>query len=231
MPKQNRQRKRNGTPRPKARRAAPLLDLPRMNLYRSPRVGMPQEYRTTLKYHTYGTVTNAAGFVASIKFSTNAYDVDPTLGSTAMPYFLELSAIYQRFRTLRIGYKFIVQNAEAFPVSILTGFSQASVASGSLGITYAGNPHFKVTGLAPATGNSCRTITGSTTVCDIVGTQQPLFDDLYTGSTTSSTLATASYVWAYCGINSTNALTALGMIVTTEIILDVVFHRPNLLAV
>jgi hypothetical protein len=209
----------------------PVMDLSKINLYRSPRTGMPQEYRTTLKYHTYGTVTNAAGFVASVKFSTNAYDVDPTLGSTAMPFFAELAAVYQRFRTLRIGYKFIVQNAEAFPVSILTGFSQASIASGSLGITYAGNPHFKVTGLAPATGNSCKTITGSVTVCEIVGTQQPLFDDLYTGSTTSSTLATASYVWAYCGINSTNALTALGMIVTTEIALDIVFHRPNLLAV
>jgi hypothetical protein len=209
----------------------PVTDLAKMNLYRSPRIGMPQEYRTTLKYHTYGIVTNAAGFVASIRFGTNAYDVDPAVGSTAMPYFLELSAIYGRFRTLRIGYKFVVQNQEAFPISILTGFSQSVIASGSLGIAYAGNPLFRMTGIGPANGMGVKTLSGSKTVCEIYGGQQPLFDDLFTGSTTSSTLATASTMWCYCGVNSTNALTALGMIVTTEVSLDVLFFRPNLLAV
>lgn len=209
----------------------PRQDVKSLPLYRSPRVGMPQEYRTTLKYHTYGTVTNAAGFVASIKFGSNAYDVDPTLGSTAMPYFSELAMIYAKFRTMRISYKFIVQNAEAFPISIIHGISNTSISSGSLGIGYAGNPLFQVTGLAPATGNSCKTVRGSKTICQVIGTQTPLWDDLFTGSTTSSTLATSSTVWAYCGLNSTYALTALGMVVTSEISLDVLFYKPNLLAV
>jgi hypothetical protein len=191
---------------------------------------MPQEYRTVLRYNTYGLVTAIAGFGASVKFGTNAYDVDPAVGSTAMPYFAELAAIYGRFRTLRISYKFIVMNQEAFPVTILTGFSQTSLSSGSL-TAYAGNPLWKTTAVGPLTGNSTKTIQDSKTVCQIYGSQQPLFDDLFTGSTTSSTLATASTMWAYCGINSVNPLTAVGMIVTTEISLDVLFFRPNLLAV
>lgn len=224
-------RKNKNNNRISKRTGMPRRDIQSFNLYKSPRVGLPQEYRTTLKYNTYLVVTNIAGGTASVRYTTNAYDVDPMFASTAMPYFTELAAIYSRFRTLRLGYKFVVQNQEAFPITIIHGFAVTSISSALLYVGYAGNPLFKQSALGPATGMGVGTYTGSRTVCEIVGSQQPLWDDLYTGSTTASTMPTASYVYCYCGLNSVNALTALGMVVSVEISLDVLFYKPNLLAV
>lgn len=201
-----------------------------MTLYSSPRNIMPQEYDTRLKYIVQDNLTTVGAFQTSIKFRTDAYDVDPTLASTAMPGFAELAAIYSRFRTLKIGYKFTVMNAEAFSQTVIHGFSGASIATGALNISYAGNPLFWTSGVGPATGQNRGIFKRKVSVVEIAGTQQALVDDLYTGSTTSSTLATAGTNWCYIGNISPIAQTAAGMIVTVEIELTVRFYRPNTLA-
>jgi hypothetical protein len=202
-----------------------------VQMYDSPRTIMPPEFDTNLKYLVQDVVTNVAGFGASIRFTNNAYDVDPALASTAMPGFAEFAAFYARFRTLKVSYKFSCFNQEAFGLTLIHGFSNASIASGSLGITYAGNPLFKTTCIGAQTGNSTRVCAGSASVSKIVGTVQPLYDDLYTGSTTSNTLPTASHVHAYIGYLSANAGTAAGLAVTVEITLRVRFYKPNFLLV
>lgn len=196
-------------------------------IYRSPRMVMPPEFDTKLSYHVQNVVTNIAGTQASIRFGTNAYDVDPAIASTAMPGFVEFAAFYSRFRTLGIRYKFSVANQEAFSLTIIHGFSCAAIASGSVAITYAGNPLMKSTIVGPLTGINTKTLTGSATVTKITGTNQPLFDDLYTGSTSSNTLPTASTRWAYCAIIAPAALTAAGLLVTVEIELTIRFYLPN----
>jgi hypothetical protein len=203
---------------------------PKYTMYNSPRVVMPPEFDTKLKYIVQGVVTNAAGFVASIRYTNNAYDVDPTLGSTAMPGFLEFSAFYARFRTLSMRYKFSCANQEAFSLTLIHGFGTVSLASGSLTLVYAGNPLFSTTMVGPATGMNTKILQRQASVASIAGTQQALFDDLYTGSTVSSTLATAGTVYAHCGIISSAPLTALGVLITAEITLDVRFYRPFFLA-
>jgi len=198
-------------------------------MFRSPRVFMPQEYTTTLKYIVQDTVTNVGAAAASIRFRTEAYDVDPALASTAMPGFAELAGIYARYRTLSIGYKFSAGNQEAFNVTVIHGFSCSSIASGALVIGYSGNPNFYTSILGPLTGQGRGVYSRSKTVVAIAGTRQALYDDTYTGSTSSATLTTAGTVYCNFGIISPVALTAAGVLVTVEVTLRLTFYRPLLL--
>lgn len=200
-------------------------------MYSSPRTVMPDEFDTDLKYIVYDVVTNIGGAQAGIKFRTEAYDVDPAIASTAMPGFTEFAAFYSRYRALKLGYKFSVSNYEAFPVSILHGYTINSIASGSLNPGYAGNPLFGTAILGPATGSGKGVYSQNKSVVQIAGTTQPLYDDLYTGSTTSATLATAGTVYCNLGIVSAIPLTANGVHVFVEITLRVRFYRPNALLV
>jgi hypothetical protein len=199
------------------------------NMYKSPRLIMPVEFDTTFRYTVVYTVGSAAAVLASIRFQSNAYDVDPVLGSTAMAGFAELAALYARFRTLSMKYKFNACNSEAFPVTVIHGFSTAVVASGSLGMNYSENPLMHTGILGPLTGQCKGTFQQSASVVDISGTAQPLYDDLFTGSTTSSTLATSGTVHCYIGFGTpaANVFTAAGVLVHVEIDLHLRLYRPT----
>jgi hypothetical protein len=191
---------------------------------------MPAEYDTTFKYIVDLNIATAGSVLSSVRYTTNAYDVDPALASTAMAGFTELAALYARFRTLSIGYKFNVANAEAFPIHIIHGFSTVSIASGSLGMNYGGNPLMKLSILGPTTGQGRGIFSQRKTVGQISGTTQYLYDDLFTGSTTSSTLASAGTVYAYLGVGTgAGVFTAAGVVVQVEISLHVRLMRPTFL--
>jgi hypothetical protein len=222
--------------RPNGKRVKKVQGVPNgvrtgLTLYKSPRPIMPNEYDTTLKYIVVYTIGSAAAVLASHRFTSNAYDVDPALGSTAMAGFTAMSNIYQRFRTLGMRYKFNCANSEAFPVTVIHGFSNVSIASGSLGMNYGENPLFRTDILGPLTGMSRGVFTQTQSVVNISGTAQCLYDDIFTGSTTSSTLATGGTVWCYIGFGTpaASAFTALGVLVHAEVDLHVRFYRPNFL--
>lgn len=188
---------------------------------------MPSQYVTRLKYLVYDIVTNVGGAQASVRFRSEAYDVDPALASTAMPGFTEMAAFYQRFRTLRLGYKFSAGNAEAFNIVVLHGFTKTSIVSGSLNLQYAGNPNFQTAILGPSSGQNRGIYRQEKSVVEIAGTEQPLFDDLYTGSTTSATMTATGTVYCHFGIIAPVALTAAGVNLCCEITLEVQFYSPN----
>lgn len=198
-----------------------------MTLYGSPRPVMPKEFDTTFRYLIQYNVGSVGALLSNIRFTTNAYDVDPVLASTAMAGFTELAALYARFRTLAIGYKFTACNQETFPVSVLHGFSNVVIASSALGLNYAENPLMSVSMLGPLTGQCRGTYTKKASVGDIAGTNQFLLDDLYTGSTTSSTLSSAGTCHCYFGVVAPQIMTAAGVIVTVEISLRVRLYRPT----
>lgn len=198
-----------------------------MTLYSSPRRIMPVEFDTTFTYTVQYVVTAIGGLLANIRFTTNAYDVDPTLASTAMAGFSELAALYARFRTLNISYKFTAYNQEVFPVTILHGFSNVVIASSALGLNYAENPLMSSHMLGPLTGQGRGVYRKSSSVQNISGTAQSLYDDLYTGSTTSSTLASAGTCHCYFGVVSAANLTGAGVLVSVEINLRVRLYRPT----
>lgn len=198
-------------------------------MLKTPRTVMPVTLRTHCKYIVQDVVATVGAVQASIRFRNDAYDVDPALASTAMPGFGELAQLYSRFRTYGMSYKFSAANQEAFSMTVIHGFSGSSIATGSLGITYAGNPMFNTSILGPLTGQNRGTFRQSKTVREIAGSDQPIYDDIYTGSTTSSTLPTAGTVYCYFGIITPVVMTAAGCLVTVEVTLDLLFYRPNFL--
>lgn len=195
------------------------------------RMGMAASTTVPFKYVVQGVLNNAGGVRASNRYNTDAYDIDPSLGSTAMPGFTEWATLYQRFRPLKVRYEFEVANNEIFNIVVLSGFSAGvSVSSGSLSMTYAGNPFWKATTCGPLTGLNKIKLSDTREVADIFGTKQVLFDDLYTGSTTSSTFATASNAMSYIGIIAGGAnIFAAGAEVLSEITVWIQLYKPAFL--
>lgn len=183
------------------------------------------------KYLVHGILNNVGGVRASNRYDSDAYDVDPALGSTAMPGFAEWATLYQRFRPLRMKYEYEIANNETFNIVVLSGFSAGvSVASGSLGIVYAGNPYWKCHTCGPLTGSNKVVTTDTREIADIFGTKQVLYDDLYTGSTTSSSFTTASKCMSYIGIVASGVnVFAAGVECLAEITLWVQLYKPTFL--
>jgi len=144
----------------------------------------------------------APGVLSSQRYTSNVYDVDAALASTAMTAFAEYAALYSRFRTLEMSYDFTVVNLEAFGIRIFSGFAVGSISSGSLGANYSANPYFKDKIVGSVTGNNVKTLSGRVRTQDLFGTRQALYDDLFTGDTQSSTLSTTGTVSLYLGVES-----------------------------
>lgn len=194
-------------------------------VYKSPRTIMPPEFDTTLHYMVSNVIDNNGVAQAGAYWTTSAYDVDPLLGSTAMPGFAELAAFYYKFRTLAIGYEHHACNMEAFPVEVVHGMSNTHVNANSLSIAYGANPFFRLGTLGPLTGQCRGTFKrGLTQLIQIVGTATPLFDDTYTGATTSSSSMNLCY--AHLGFIAPSSFTTAGVLVQTKISLRVRFFLP-----
>jgi hypothetical protein len=194
-------------------------------------IGFPDSSRSKLRYIIPLQQVLGGGTTNSLRFTSNAYDVDTALASTAMASFAEYAAVYSRFRTLRMHYCFRVSNSETFPQGLIFGFMTNSVGATALGQNYAGNKHMRTTILSPVNGStSSRTLSGSVSMTSLFGGTQPLYDDLFTGSTTSSTLATSATANCYIG-SVAAAVPVNGWFVTGFIELDVLFVRRNALLV
>jgi hypothetical protein len=76
------------------------------------RVGfiMPDKYYTTLNYWKAIQLPNTGGGAFTYLVPSNAFDIDPALGSTALPGFTELAAIYHRYRVLKVKVTLEVTN-------------------------------------------------------------------------------------------------------------------------
>jgi hypothetical protein len=173
------------------------------------------------------TLITGGALLNSVRMTSNAYDVDPALGSTAMSGFSELALVYSRFRTLRMSYVWNIVNLELFGQAVIHGMSTTSISSGSLGQNYAENSRFKQTILTQLNGSrNSVTVRGGAAVKDLFGTNQALYDDLFTGSTTSSTLPSTGTAYAYVGLISTG-IQVTGFEITGTITLDVLFDRKN----
>lgn len=202
----------------------------RYAMYKSPRRAWPQEYVVDLVYTTAYNMTAVGAANASTQFCSNAFDVDPTVGGHAMPGFTQYAALYARFRTLKMAYIVEFANNEAFNLVALSGFSNSTAAV--VDLENCGNALWKSAIIGPLTGfNRCK-LKDSATIVAIAGTKQALYDDLFTGSTTSSTMPTSATMTMYFGVQTpAGVLTAAGVSVKIQITLTVQFYRANTLDV
>lgn len=64
---------------------------------------MPPRARTTLTFNKQVLMNNVGFAYTNVRFNaSNAYDIDPTLGSTSCPFFTEFAAFYRRYRVHRM---------------------------------------------------------------------------------------------------------------------------------
>jgi len=79
----------------------------------------PARLFITLRYNIHNQINNSGQPVASKAYYTNgAYDVDPSVGSTAMPGFAEWSALFGSYRVRSAHVDVDVATQEAFPVGV-----------------------------------------------------------------------------------------------------------------
>jgi hypothetical protein len=187
--------------------------------------GLQVKLRYILPIQTIGAT---ASVLNSLRFTSNAYDVDPSLGSTAMTGFAEYATIYSRFRTLDMSYDFTVVNLDAVGKEVISGFLTASVAATALGSNYAENPYWKRKMIATSQGTSLCNMKGSLAVAKLFGTTQALHDDLFVGTTTSSTLSANATMNVYIGCNSP-IVPVNGFTVSGSVTLNIHFFRRNAL--
>lgn len=191
------------------------------------RLAFPDTLRTRLRYVLPFQQVLGGGTTNSLRFTSNAYDVDPALGSTAMAYFSDLANVYSRFRTLGMRYHFLCTNQEQFPNPLVHGFMTVSLGSTAVGLNYAENPYMHLTIMSDVRGGlSTRTVSASITVQKLYGTAQALYDDLFTGSTTSSTLSSSATAHCYIGTVSP-AVPVSGWFITGYVELDLMFFKRN----
>jgi len=184
--------------------SAPFYKKARYAVYKSPRLAWPQEYVTTLRFIACGIINSAGTSTNALRLTSNAFDIDPALGGTTMPGFDQYAGLYQRFRTLSMSYDVELMNIEAFNMLGYTGFTNDS--SAVVSHQNCGNPLWKIGTMGPLTGFNKLKLKDSKTLVQIVGTRQPLVDDIFTGSTTSSTLSAAGTVSLWIAVESPSAV-------------------------
>jgi hypothetical protein len=201
------------------------------NLYKSPRLIMPQEYVTTLRTNVLSTLNNAASTAASFQLRSDPFDIEPLLGGPSMTGLTELAAFYFRVRPLHVYYDIDIVNREAFALTVTTGFSLNSALVWS-DPNIIGNPHTKTITVAGKGGMDRTKLKGSVSTVALFGTKQPLTDDLYDGSTTAAGGSGQRFPYFYCGIVSPSGtiLTASGGVdYTLTFSIKCQFHQPSTL--
>jgi len=70
---------------------------------------------------THGAINSVGNNMASYRYRpTSAYDIDPILGGTSMPGFIEWTTFYNNYRVLGYAVEIMIENQEAFAVTAYT---------------------------------------------------------------------------------------------------------------
>jgi len=141
--------------------------------------------RVNLLFQKQVVVNNVGFTYTNVRFTpTNAYDVDPTLGSTSMAGYSEYANLYRFYRvhSSKILVEFV--NQESFGLmAFVSPFNVDPGANNSAASNIAlSNPRTKQLTLGPATGSSIGRITRSMTTSMIGGVNsQSIFDNYSAG--------------------------------------------------
>lgn len=193
-------------------------------------IGPPSRSRYTLRFNSSQTMTNVGAPDTNIRFvPTFLYDVNPVLGSTAVPFFTELAGLYRlyRVRSFKVVVGFV--NKEAFavqawlcPVNTDPGANSGSYQS------YVSNPLSRNVTLGPLTGNSAKTLRLPwTSVAGFGGSASTAVLDSYAAPTAGG--SPSNNIWVGIGSSTDGSnFTALGVYCTVTI--DIEFDLFELLS-
>lgn len=162
-------------------------------------LGAPDRLYTSLRFWKSLTFNLSVNGQAGARLiPTNAFDVDPTLGSTSMPFFSELAAIYGRYRVTTSKAKFEIVNSsnitpvEAILIPLNTDPGPTPTAPNV--ISWRANPYgkSKMTGL---TGSPTTVITNSISTEKIFGSKMVYYDDAFQSVVTTG--PTNNFYWEF----------------------------------
>lgn len=138
-----------------------------------PWISAPPSLEIKLRYNIERRLNAAASYDS---FGWNAggmYDVDPSLGSTAMPGFVEWMALYNTYQVISARVNVAVTNLSATtPYELQFLFLQGTVAAGALVPTYYGNAYSETKMVSIAGGQDRAFYKKKINLADIVGAEQ-----------------------------------------------------------
>lgn len=204
----------------------------KLGLPRSVSAIMPDRMMTRLNYKGVQNLTIAAAssFVTRRWAPTAVYDVDPTLGSTTVVGFNELSLLYNNYRTVRSTVICRAATTGAQPASLIViplNADPGSSPSSSVVNSWYNNTYGKVK-LVPAVGGPVISIKHNMTTEKIYGSKMIYFDDNF--ASLINTVPVNNWYWAIAVVSPVTAGSNLIFTVEFDIIMDVEFYsRKNLL--
>jgi len=156
-------------------------------------------------------VGNGLGGIAK-QFNPNCpFDVDPSLGSTSTPGFVEMASLFGFVRVLRYRYKVQFLNKEAINVTCIVVNSNSNPGTGNL-LSLVGNEYVKTSSIGPMlSGKGTCVLKGTVDVSQLVGSLSVETDDSYASTTAA---VPTNKVWLsvsndYIGGTGTTAGTAI----------------------
>jgi len=161
---------------------------------------------TRLAYCGISSLIVPLGGVAAIRYRPTAvFDVDPVLGSTSVPGFAELAALFFNYRTFMSRIRVRVVSGVA-PTSVVVIPLNADPTGAPSGLTVQSwtSNSFAQYKLVPAQGGPMTNFEISMSTEKIFGSKMVLFDDNFASSVT--TIPVNNWFWAIGGINAAGGL-------------------------
>jgi hypothetical protein len=184
--------------------------------------GVPKRKLQRLCY-VVNKVTAASVPNSSVRFTPNAaYDVDPTLGSAAMAYFVEWSSFYGFVRVKGFGWDISLVSLEtAKPCRAQCVKSNADPGT-TMTSAWGGYAYTQTAELGINSGPSKCTFKGYKSVADILGSDTVYSADSY--RSTNNTLP-ADLVWLGIGVETIDGSNfANGVSITGNIFVDIEWY-------
>jgi hypothetical protein len=193
------------------------------------RLPIPPRAYTKLHWWSQKSLVNGAAVFANYRLEpTYAYDIDPVLGSTAMPFFSEMATLYRFYRVIesRITVRFanqadaIVFNACVCPTNSDPGANTASYS------TYQSNPLARKGIIGTYNGDSTCTVTNSARTDMFAGAKWEGVADAYCARTDGTGGAPTNNWFWYVGVAAEPAMVG-GVWSFVDLDLDICFFEET----
>jgi len=139
---------------------------------------MPPRFQTTLRYTNQVVMNNPGLTWTNVRYQwTAAYDVSPVLGSTAMPGFTELAAVYRYYRCLSSAIRVDFANLDLVSGSVVVVPVNADPGVNATVFQQfpsSRSAHHRTIGAL--TGNGSATVTHRTSLANFGGVNIPAYD-------------------------------------------------------
>jgi len=190
---------------------------------------MPDRLRTTLSYNGQGTLKNVGVPYSNSRLRpTFVYDVDPVIGSTAVPGHTELSSIYGSYRVNWFRQICAFSNNESFAECVYLCPLQADPGANTTAYqALLSNKRCVKTLLGPDTGACCATLDSGRIGQDTFAglSNRAMTADYSSGS---GTTGPTDNLWIATGFYSAGSNSVNGVYVTTTVYINVDYF--NILA-